>query len=108
MVGLVFVVMLGCLAARVHHLRSAHITPSHSFCGGELIPCSALPGARTRSSAYDPCWEAEQAPKRSPKPYENAELAMLRKLDEAHCAVLVRLRPMTRIAVDDRSSYLGR
>jgi hypothetical protein len=41
-----------------------------------------------RSPAYDPCWELEHPPKHSPRPYEDAELAILRKLDEAHCSVL--------------------
>lgn len=105
--ALACVVLLGCLAARVHHLRSVHITPAQAVCGGELLPCSALAGARAHSDAYDPCWEAEQPPKRSAKPHEDAELALLHRLDEAHCAVLVRVRAMTRIAVNARPSYLG-
>ena len=96
--GVLCCVVLGCVTARVAHLRSLHATPPHRLCGGELIPCAAQLGTTgapsQRSPAYDPCWEVEQPPKHSPGPYEDAELTILRKLDEAHCSVLVSVRAM--------------
>ena len=77
---------------RIAHLRSIHRTSpgvGHAICGGELIPCDAI-GLRSPapSSNYDACWEAEQPPRRSTTPLEAMELTMLRKVDEAQCAVL--------------------
>jgi hypothetical protein len=99
--GVLCCIVLGCVVARIAHLRSVHATPPHRICGGELIPCAAQIGATgttgatgERSPAYDPCWELEQPAKHSPRLYEDAELAILRKLDEAHCSVLVRVRAM--------------
>jgi len=82
--------------ARIAHLRSIHITPpdpAEQICGGELVPCEALFGRRFTASSpnYDACREAEQPPKRSSRFFEAMELAMLRKVDQAQCAIVVNV-----------------
>ena len=91
--ALVLCVVVSAVAVmRIAHLRSIHRTPpgpGEIICGGDLVPCDAigLSNVAGRSSNYDPCREAEQAPKHSPRFFEDIELTMLRKLDEAQCAV---------------------
>ena len=88
--GALCVVMFSGALMRLSHLRSIHRTPhtSHQICGGELVPCDAI-GLRNLapSSNYDACWEVEQSPPRSATLFEAMELTVLRKVDEAQCAV---------------------
>jgi hypothetical protein len=90
--GILCVVAMGGAVARIAHLRSIHRTPrlGGAICGGELVPCHALGLANLSdgSSNYNPCWEARQPPKRSPRWFEGMELALLRKMDEAQCAAV--------------------
>lgn len=89
------VVLFGGALMRIAHLRSIHRTPGvgDAICGGELIPCEALGfgNLTAGTSIYFPCREAEQPLKHSSRFFEDMELAMLRKVDQAQCAVQVSL-----------------